>query len=163
MKQLWIMRHGEAVSFAPRDHERALSSLATDQFKSVSEQIDKNIAQPQLILSSDAKRTRATASFWKKSFQISEENIFFEKELYGAGSNKILDVLQNALLPNDLERILLIGHNPGLSVFAMELMNQTHFSFQGFPTAGLLIVDLPFEHWKDIQFNQGIYNTFIQP
>ncbi|HZH88198.1 MAG TPA: histidine phosphatase family protein [Chitinophagaceae bacterium] len=163
MKQLWIMRHGEAATQASRDHERSLAFIAKRQFETVSQQIEKEIARPQVVLSSDAQRTKETTAFWKQEFGIEEENVSFIPELYLAESDQIMEVLQSTSLSDATERVLLIGHNPGLSVFAMQLLNQTHQAFQGFPTGSLMIVDLPITQWKDIQFNQGIYNTFIQP
>jgi len=49
-------------------------------------------------------------------------------------------------LPDGLERVLLIGHNPGLEAVLQVLTKQV----VPLPTAALAHIALPLQHWSDL-------------
>jgi len=161
-KRLWIMRHGEAENFAIDDHERRLSSYAKDQFQQVFEQlgtIDKDI---DLIVCSDARRTMDTAKQWRNLLNYKNE-ILSSSNLYLASEFEILNFIQNDKKVQNAENILLIGHNPGISNFAIKLMKSKNHAFQGFPTGALVVMDLPILNWQKIDFELGSFIKFVYP
>lgn len=156
------MRHGEAVNFAIKDHDRVLSSYAKEQFQQVYKQLDSIKKNIDLIVCSDAKRTLETARQWKKLLQY-EGEILSDSKLYLASEFTILHFLQNNTSIQNAENILLIGHNPGISSFAQKLMKNNKNEFQGFSTGSLVIMDLPILNWHEIDFEQGSFIKFVYP
>lgn len=159
MKTLWVMRHGEASFDANSDHARSLSDFAAVQFLRVSEQLFEEDKKIDAIHCSDAKRTQSTAKAWQKILKL--ETYEKSKELYLADERKILQYIQEGNIAEEVDHLLLIGHNPGLSQFAYELLENKGF-FKVFQTAALLIVNLPIEKWEDIRFNIGQFKKYIK-
>jgi phosphohistidine phosphatase len=65
--------------------------------------------------------------------------------LYLAEPTEILEVLR--LMPDEYERLMVIGHNPGLEGLVQMLSR----SVESMPTASIAHLYLPVEHWKDMR------------
>ena len=66
--------------------------------------------RPQLVLCSDARRARETLEGVVPGLDTPE--VRFEDGLYAASAESLLERLRS--LPDDIEEVLLVGHNPGL-------------------------------------------------
>ena len=65
-------------------------------------------------------------------------------ELYHAPPSNYLNVLTG--LPDDVERVMVIGHNPGLE----ELQELLTGRYEAFPTAALASVSLEIAAWHEV-------------
>lgn len=119
MKHIYLLRHGKAVSPAGRmDHDRELAPRGQHDSRYIGEWMAARDLLPDHVLVSSAARTQETYARWSLGAQW-EGTAETTEELYLASSYEICDRI--AQLDDSLERILLIGHNPGLEMTVREL------------------------------------------
>jgi len=158
MKTLYILRHAKSSwnNTGLSDFERPLNERGFDDAPMMGGVMKKNKFQPDLILSSPAKRAVQTATIIRKSADISGE-IQFDKRIYEASPKRLLEVIaeQNA----GSESILLVGHNPGLEGLVEFLTGES----PPMPTAAVAVIDLNIEQWSEITSTTGTLRTLIRP
>jgi len=106
------MRHAKSSwsSGAQSDHERPLNDRGRrDAPRVATALVDANWL-PDLILSSDAQRTRETYDGMAVSFPR-ELPVEFLSSFYHAGLSAILD--ESPGVPDEIETLMVLGHNPG--------------------------------------------------
>lgn len=144
MKTLFVLRHAKAEhSFGVRDFDRSLTSRGERDAQHVGSIIHEQSLRVDLILSSSAMRTRGTVENLLSSSQIKCPQQFTD-DLYHATVPTILAVLQ--AVSEEYESVLLVGHNPGLA----EVVGLLSGWIDSFPTASLVRLDLPLDHWGEL-------------
>lgn len=126
-KQLLLMRHAKSDWDAGvnRDFDRPLTTRGCHDAKKVSAWMCKQNIVPDLLVSSPAKRTQATALIVAQELGSSADNIIWEKKLFEASLNDLLLVLRRYTHTQGSHRkILLIGHNPGLDALLCYLARE---------------------------------------
>ena len=117
---------------------------------------------PDLALCSPARRTRETLDILSEELGI--ERVAYPSSLYSADAGACVAILRKAI---DAETVLLVGHNPTISILGRSLagdgepaaLNQLH---AGFPTAGVAI--LKFEGaFAETDKGQGHVEAFLTP
>jgi len=98
---------------------------------------------PEIIFASSALRTCRTAELIVESSGYSGETRILDA-LYMAEAEVLLDLLQS--LPDELERVLVVGHNPGLVSLIPMLAGQV----VALPYTGLAYLALPIDHWDEL-------------
>ena len=83
--------------------------------------IRRNKIRPGLVLCSPSLRTRQTLEAIESSLGT-DSQIESDSELYGASEEKLLRRLQ--ALPESVNSVMLIGHNPGLQELALMLASR---------------------------------------
>lgn len=145
MKTLLILRHAKSSwkDDALPDHDRPLNKRGKADAPRMGRLLRDQDLVPDLILSSDARRARATAQLVAKESHY-EGEITFLRELYAAEPEAYLDAL--AKMGGDAACVMVVGHNPGLEELLQELTGE----YQPLPTAALAQVSLPLRRWSDI-------------
>ncbi len=120
---------------------------------------------PDLVLCSTATRTTQTLDAVLSELEV-EPAIEFEEELYLAGPGEMLDLVRS--VPDTVESVLLVSHNPGTGMLAAALsgdgpQERIHLMRAKFPTAGLAIIELSVDRWKDIESGCGSLKEFVRP
>ena len=100
------------------DHARPLSTRGQAECVAVGAFLAANVPVPDVIFCSTAARTRETLSR-VLTLQTGWPDAVFEAKLYLASPGELLHHLQT--LPAETERVLLVGHNPGLQELALLL------------------------------------------
>lgn len=128
IKKLTLLRHAKAVTALPGmdDHARMLNSRGRAAAAQVG--IETAGARPDLVLCSDAARTRETWEILSLTWEVLPP-VLFESGLYLASPGALLGCLRG--LAPEIGHAWLIGHNPGLEELACELSGQ----FTGLTTA----------------------------
>jgi phosphohistidine phosphatase len=112
-RYLILLRHAEAErDDAGGDINRHLTPRGTKSIALLGGNLRARNERVQKIYSSTATRAAQTARGVCRYLGYAGKNIVWEKDLYLASSNRLLDFL--AACPDSCERILLVGHNPGL-------------------------------------------------
>ena len=127
MKTLFLIRHAKSSWDDPAqsDRDRPLNDRGKRDAVKMGERLAKRRVKPDLILSSPAVRALATAEIFAKKLDYKRRNIAVNERLYAAEANDLLDVINK--LDDQLERVMLIGHNPELTELAHRLSsNITH-------------------------------------
>jgi phosphohistidine phosphatase len=115
--QLIIMRHATANPGGGRDHARTLTSRGQDEAQQVGLSLRSQGAIPERVLCSSAIRCRET---WQavSAGLGSDAIVDLEDDLYNASPASLLQCLAGVV---DEQSVLLLAHNPGVSVLALEL------------------------------------------
>ncbi len=159
MKTLLLLRHAKSSRDEPElaDHERPLNERGKDAAKEVGRFLLKNNLVPDLIVSSTAVRARKTAQKTAKQCDYPRA-IELEQRLYLASVPAHYAVVRG--VETDCERLLVVGHNPGIGDF----LNQLTSADEEMPTAGLAVVQLSIKRWKDLTAkSRGTLVKFRRP
>jgi phosphohistidine phosphatase len=145
MKTLLIMRHAKS-SWKHKDQpdlERPLNHRGEKDAPRMGRQLKKKELLPDLIVSSPAVRARLTAEGVADKCGY-EKQIQFVEPLYMAEATQILTTLNE--IPDEVNTLLLIGHNPGLE-YTVQLLSHEIVSL---PTAAIAYLKVPVERWQDL-------------
>jgi phosphohistidine phosphatase len=145
MKTLILMRHAKSSwkDQKIKDKDRPLTKRGMKDAVQIGTVLEKNELIPQLVLSSSVKRARQTAELVLEACHYPGEVIFMEK-LFLAEADVILDALR--LLPNEVERVLVIGHNPGMESVLQILTGQ----IVALPAGAAANISLLSDLWKSL-------------
>ncbi len=148
MKTLLILRHAHAGHGAPRlaDHDRPLSEQGQRDATQVGHWLRENGWLPTLILTSTAVRARATAQAVAEA-SAHEVMSIPDATLYNASPDPYREILH--ALGGAHERVMVVGHNPGLETLLFELTRQD----EEMPPATLAEVRLPLDRWDELSLH----------
>lgn len=169
MLQLALLRHAKSSWDHPalEDFDRPLNARGEGAAPLMAAKLAELEFVPDLVLCSPAKRTRQTLSYVQSKFQPDADRaIRFDDDIYLANASDLLDILQHR--GGRAQRLLLIGHNPGLQALAMMLAGSgdaaaVALMADKFPTAALAILSFDCAHWRDIKPGSGELMTFTAP
>lgn len=150
MKTLILMRHAKSSWKHPeiKDHERGLNKRGKKDAPRMGKLLVDNELVPQRILSSTAARSRMTAEAVIEATHFSGEVSYLDS-LYMAEPDIYLELL--SLMPDDFERILVIGHNPGLEGLLQILSGRV----ESLSTAAIAYLSMPIHSWKEIRNHEN--------
>ncbi len=145
MKTLFLLRHAKSSWKQPElhDHDRPLTKRGKKDAPKVGLYIKENGLLPDLILSSTARRAQETARAVAEESGFSKP-IDLHQDLYLSDPACYLDILH--CLPDEANRVLVVGHNPDLEQLLTMLTDiTTHLS-----TAALAQIDLHITGWQEL-------------
>ncbi len=125
------------------DHDRPLNARGKQDAPRIGQLICDQGLVPDLILCSTAKRARSTAKRVVAGGDFSCTPQLLD-EFYLAPADTYVEVLRQQA--SDHERILVIGHNPGLEELVLVLTG-TSLSL---PTAALVQVEFDIDTWFEL-------------
>ncbi len=124
-KTLILMRHGQAGFAATSDAQRPLTSEGEEQARRTGQMLKQAGFTPQLILCSPLLRAQQSAQLAASAWEIAPQTEgSLDGRLSAAG---LVDLAQEYLAEYDC--ILLVGHNPNVSL-AAGLLNGQYVSFR---------------------------------
>jgi phosphohistidine phosphatase len=103
---------------------------------------DKELV-PQKILSSTAERARETVEAFVEASGY-EGDVSFLDSFYLAEPQVYINELHN--LSDQIERVMVVGHNPGLEGVVQILSDQV----ESLPTAAIAYIVLPIQNWSEL-------------
>jgi phosphohistidine phosphatase len=136
------MRHGEAEGDAV-DHERALTARGRQQCVAAAEALAAAGFRPDAVLCSSAERAHRSAELAAEALGFSGP-LEVREALYLAEPPTYVAALRG--LPDTVRSVLLVAHNPGLSVLASGL----HRAHVALPTGGQARFDIDLDSWGDL-------------
>jgi phosphohistidine phosphatase len=126
VRRLTLLRHGQAeAEGAQGDAERALTRRGDQEAWSSAARLAALDLIPQRILASTAIRTRQTAQIAQSSFGLPSAALTLEPRLYLADAFTLLEAI--AGVSAELDHLLVVGHNPGLSELVHLLAPRSSF------------------------------------
>ncbi|MFT4607226.1 MAG: phosphohistidine phosphatase [Urechidicola sp.] len=132
--ELLLLRHGHASMGPPSwddrgDFGRQLSEHGKKQSARVGEWISSHHLEPDAVVCSSAVRTVETAIGVCAAAELDQSLIDFEDAIYEAEVQNLVDVLCRT--PKKVQRLLFVGHNPGLEMLARKLVGNVPRSITG--------------------------------
>ncbi len=161
MKRLYLIRHAKSSWNEPdlADIDRPLNKRGKRDAPFMGKRLkEQHKANPDLILSSPAKRALRTAKIIAKEIDYPKGKIEIKDSLYGSGVEAMLNVIQ--YLDDSLDEVMLFGHNPDLTSLANYLSNH---EVDNIPTCGIFCVDFDIQSWQDVGKGKGIFKFFDYP
>lgn len=147
MKRIYLVRHGKAEEgYDKPDFERNLSERGEKKTKRIADFLSSQKVKIDIMLVSMANRTHQTAQIIADKLDISKSKIQIEKTLYLASTNEILDEI--FALNDQIENLLIVGHNPGISNLAVYLSNSDDVDWM--PTSGVVAIEIKTNQWNEI-------------
>jgi phosphohistidine phosphatase len=141
MRVLYLLRHAKSAWDDPsiEDHDRPLAARGRRAARAMARHFRGLGSDPELILCSSSERTRETLDLLMPGFAAAPI-VAVERGLYLAGAEAMLARLR--AVEDRVERVLLIGHNPGLHELALLLAQTGRAKLRAplarkFPTAAL--------------------------
>ncbi len=168
MRTLLLLRHAKSSWDDPEldDHERPLNKRGTRDATRMGELISELGLAPDAVLCSDAVRTRATLALVLAAVGERPSRIQIEPRLYLAEPQAIMELVR--AVPADCRRVLVVAHNPGIHALALGLTGSGDRKALSalaikYPTAGLAVIDLDAEGWRDVRPGSGALRLFTSP
>jgi phosphohistidine phosphatase len=150
-KLVYLLRHAKS-SWGDRsqdDHARSLNARGRHAADRMGEFLAGREELPDLVLCSSSRRTRETLERVQRRLDV-EPSVEIERALYLASCETLLGRLRE--LPEEVERVLLVGHNPGIGELAERLAREGPAELreslgEKFPTGALAIIRLSAPRW----------------
>lgn len=144
MKTLLLLRHAKSSWKKPLpDHERPLNRRGKRQVPQVARWLREESLVPDVVLCSTARRARRTAELLLRHGACAGE-IRLTPDLYDVDAEEHLEVLSR--LESGYNRVMLIGHNPGL----LELLRQFAPQVEALSTAAVALLQFDIDGWSQL-------------
>jgi phosphohistidine phosphatase len=166
MRRLMLLRHAKTERAEPgeRDRDRKLMKRGRADAPMIGTFMAHHGLVPDLALVSPATRAQETwalvaACFPKASRMVNDDRI------YNANPEKLIAVIGEARKAHTL---IVVGHNPSLHELAVQLIASGDVEAreqlnEKLPTAGLVVIDLPFDDWSLLHAHAGRLERFVSP
>ena len=157
MKTLLLMRHGKSDWDADydQDHERPLNDRGVRSARIMGRLLAGNDLMPELIITSTAVRARSTATLASEAGGWDSE-IVLDPNLYGTGADA---AVQAASTAPDVQRLMLVGHQPTWSILVSVLSGEK----VDMKTGTVAVLEFDIGEWKLLPSIQGKVAAVYQP
>lgn len=157
-KRLLLLRHAKSSWDDPAlaDHDRPLAPRGRKASKLIRAHLRRQPLQVSLVLCSSARRAQETLELIALPGPIE-----VERELYGASADQLLARLHR--LSDELEAVMLIGHNPAIQELAVGLLaDGSALAERKFPTGALATLTFG-GPWQGLEPGQAELAAFVTP
>ena len=150
MKTLLILRHAKSSwkDVALADHDRPLNKRGLRDAPRMGQVLLDEYLLPDLIITSTARRALMTVEAVVETSGYDGE-VHLTNDFYHASTEAFLAILSQ--VPDDYQRVMVVGHNPGLEALLDVLTGE----YLRMPTAMLTQVSLPIQSWTEIDEEVG--------
>ena len=156
MKTLILQRHAKAEKDGDDDMSRPLSPAGLSNAAIQGENLRQLEIFPELIIHSPAMRTRQTAEIMAVKLELSQGYTVEDSELYTCDSSELVSIIRN--LPDDVNSVLIVGHNPAIETTADALALS---GFGHFRPSEAAIFNFDIEEWRAISPRNCLDNKFL--
>ncbi len=140
MRELILLRHAHAEQATPgqADIDRPLSSEGLAEAEAAAEWLKANNLIPDRVLCSPSRRTRETMEAVLGKVGYVDQRL--DDAIYEATSGTLAGLADTH---REAERLLLVGHNPGLEQLAALMHSGQSGDHRGMPPGGIAVLALP--------------------
>lgn len=164
-RELLLLRHAKSAwPEGVSDYNRPLKKRGRKAALLMGEWLLSQDLSPDWIVSSHADRARETAEKLCKGLQIKKHGIlFFDDRIYEASVESLKSVLADC--PSFKQRVIIVGHNPGLDNLLIDLLAETLMPDDDdkiLGTANLARISLP-DDWHQLATGCGQLISLTKP
>jgi len=158
MKTIYVLRHAKASWDNPdwSDFERPLNKRGLEEAQFIGASIYERGLQPDLVVSSPAKRAKQTAVLVKELAEVPRA-VEFDERIYEASPLTLFNLIRE--FNDKYDTILIIGHNPGFEDLVRLLTGET----VSMSTAALAEINLEIESWRELETGMNNLGFIILP
>ncbi len=146
-KELFILRHAKSSWDEPSvdDVDRSLTPRGINDAHAMATRLKKQLKDVDLILTSHANRATHTSTIFAEVIGYPLSNIKISSKLYEIGESQLVSIIK--ALPDDLTRVLVVGHNPTFTYFVNRYLRDI---IDNIPTTGIVGLSFNTSSWNDI-------------
>ena len=142
MRELILLRHAHAepATHGQADLDRPLSPVGLAEAEAAGKWMKENNLLPDCVLCSPSRRTRETLEAVLATIGYVEKRL--EDRIYEATPGTLAALVDER---RDLDRVLIVGHNPGLERLVALMTEGTSSDYRGMPPAAVAVLGFPRE------------------
>lgn len=167
MKRILLLRHAKSshAEAGVRDFDRPLNDRGLAAAAAMGRSMAGAGRIPDDILCSAARRARETLdALWQDWPQRPRAD--WDEALYGAAAQGLRQRL--TILPEAVESVLVIGHNPAIEELARDLAGggdpDAYATMRAkYPTAALAVLDADIGAWAELRTAAADLTAFVRP
>jgi phosphohistidine phosphatase len=164
MKRLYLLRHAKSSwkDTSLPDHDRPLAGRGRRAAKAIARHMREHGVEPELVLCSTARRARETLD--RIASALGSPTVRVESEIYAASAPALLERLRG--VPDTVESVMVIGHNPGLQELALELARPASATSElaaKYPTAALATLAFDASSWQELDRDTAELVELVRP
>ena len=146
-KTVHLVRHGKALQdySSIADNDRPLIEKGIVKSEAAANRLYDKYGTPDLIISSHAARALHTAHIFARVMNYPHNRVQVDENLYMEGEDVAYSILKK--LPNEVETVMMVGHNPDLTYLADVCTRQENASI---PTSGIVTIIFETDRWSQI-------------
>ena len=167
MKILTLLRHAKSGWDDPvvPDFDRPLNKRGRKAARTIGREMRAQGLEFDRVVASPATRVVETLDDVADGYD-GAIRADYDRRIYLASVATLLDVIHET--DDSVERLLLVGHNPGIELLAMLLTREDGNRLREeievkYPTGTLAEIRLPVEHWSQVAEGMGKVARFIRP
>jgi phosphohistidine phosphatase len=140
MRELILLRHAHAepASAGQADLDRPLSPEGLAEAEAAGRWLAEHKLVPDCVLCSPSRRTRETLEAVLATVGYVDQRL--DERIYDATPGSLAVVVDEH---RQTERLLLVGHNPGLEHLAALMLSGQSGDYRGMPPGGVVVLSLP--------------------
>lgn len=168
MKRLILLRHAKSTWDDPvaRDFDRPLNAKGKRAARAIGRHMRQEGIGFDRAIASPALRVTETIAEVATGYGV-DIDPEWDKRIYLALADTLVDIIRET--PEDVEALLLVGHNPGMEDLVLTLVpdrdeDETRDRVEEkYPTASLaeIVIDAP--RWADVAADRGTLARFVRP
>jgi phosphohistidine phosphatase len=160
LKQLYLIRHAKSSwsNLKISDFDRPLNQRGKREAPLMAERLAQLGIYPDALISSPARRAKATAEIIAKKLKYPVKMIHYENSAYTSATVDLVRVVQR--IDDRLEKVFLIGHNYAITDLAVMLTGEY---ISKIPTSGVVAMDFPVTTWEKVGPGKGTLLFFDFP
>ncbi len=159
-KLLYLVRHAKSSWSDPglSDEARPLNSRGEQDAPRMGAWLAQQALLPQHIVSSPARRARATAEIVATELRFDPAGIAIDPDIYFNGLQRMLAAIQR----NDdhIDRLMMVGHNPVMTQLFRELTGEP---LANMPTCAIAIIEFSMPSWGLVDTTPGRLLAYQTP
>lgn len=157
---LVLMRHAKTESpySFKRDFDRKLTTQGEQDAQQMGAWLKSQGFSIDQVLSSPAKRTQQTTELVIEQLGMNSSAVDYRDELYHAVPDVFFNVIRS--VPNEINTLLIVSHNDGITHFANQLTNARIDYMQ---PGSVFIVKCDLDNWSGFETAAREFVGYKQP
>lgn len=158
MKNLILVRHGKSgYENFTTDKNRKISETGIERTIKVALDSKDFLDNDTVFWSSSATRAASTAAIFAEIIPFTIQSICFKDDLYTFNSADLKTCIHT--IPDQINKIVLFGHNPAFTDFLNEF---TNLQIDNLPTSGLVSIVFETETWSRLPQGKVVKTLFAK-
>jgi len=151
-KTLYLVRHAKSSwsDSSLSDRDRPLNKRGRRTAPDMGSRLAVKGHQPDLIISSPAKRALMTAKSIAKELDYDTSDILTDESMYFTGAGGMLKMLEG--VDDRYQKVMIVGHNPAMTSLMNSLCDASVYNM---PTCAVAVIGYNISSWSELGSADG--------
>ena len=151
-KTLYLVRHAKSSwsDSSLSDRDRPLNKRGRRSAPDMGSRLAVKGHQPDLIISSPAKRALMTAKIIAKKLDYDKSEILIDESMYFSGVGGMLKMLEG--VDDHYQKVMIVGHNPAMTSLMNSLCDAP---VDNMPTCAIAVIGYNMASWSELSSADG--------